>query len=147
MDEASIVFIAVGVVVVIVVGRLLTLTGRRYVGGVDGAGANVGTVAPLLATMFHLVTLGATVLIAVLPVGGDVTGFLIRLGTLLLIVGVIYGGFVAALARRREVAITEAAVNEPPTSQGQEDNPSAPSHRPSYLPRSGLPRGSRGDGT
>lgn len=138
MDRASIVFIVAGIVVVIVVGQLLRFTGRRYVGGAGGAGSNVGSVATLLSTVFHLVTLGLTAIIAVLPFGGAATGFVMRLGILLLVVGGVYGLFVGALARRREVAITEAAVTDPQGNDPRQ-NPNVPAHSPSYLPPSGLP--------
>lgn len=141
MDATTIVFVAAGIVLVLVVGQLLRRTGRRYVGGAGGAGSDVGTVATLLSTVFHLVTLGITALVAAVPVGEGVSGFLVRFGILLLVVGVVFGVFVGILARRREVAITEAAaVEEHP---GQEGNPNVPGHAPSYLPPSGLP----GDGT
>lgn len=148
MDRIDIVFLVSGVVVVFVAGRLLTLTGRRYVGGAGGAGTNVGTFASLLSTVFHLVTLGLTVLIGVLPVGPGLPGYLVRLGILLVVLGIVYGAFVGALARRREVAITEVAVAETSGEKAQprrSDNPSVPSHSPSYLPPSGLP--GSGDGT
>ncbi|MQA01918.1 MAG: hypothetical protein GEV07_04040 [Streptosporangiales bacterium] len=146
MEPAALIFLATGIVVVAVVGWLMMLTGRRYVGGAGGAGSNVGSVAGLLAVVFLLVTLGITALITVLPVGDGVSGYLVRLGILLVVLGLVYGVFVGALARRREVAITEAALAE---AQEQEkpheppSNPSVPTHSPSYLPPSGLP----GDGT
>lgn len=153
MDAAGWVFIVAGIVVVFVVGRLLALTGRRYVGGAGGGGDNVGSVATLLSIVFHLVTLGIVALIATFP-GEGVKGFLVRLGVLLLLVGLVYGIFVGVLARRREVAITEAAVSDqphdqqdgqPPHNGDDQKNPNVPSHAPSYLPPTGLP--GRGDGT
>lgn len=147
MDPAALAFLATGIVLVAVVGRLMTLTGRRYVGGAGGAGSNVGSVAPMLSIVFMLVTLGFTALITVFPVDGGLNGFLVRLGILCVVLGLVYSVFVGALARRREVAISEAAVannHQEPTSRQRDEkgtpvNPSVPSHSPSYLPPSGLP--------
>lgn len=111
MDRTDIAFLVTGIVIVVVVGRLLALTGRRYVGGAGGAGRNVGSVATLFSIVFHLVTLGVVALIAAVPTGDGMTSLMVRVGVLLLVLGVVYGVFVGALARRREVAITEAAVS------------------------------------
>ncbi|MPY81082.1 MAG: hypothetical protein GEV04_22160 [Actinophytocola sp.] len=144
MDRTDIAFVITGVVIVLIVGQLLSFVGKRYVAGAGGAGSNVGTVATLLSMVFYLVTLGLTALISVLPVGTGASSFMLRLGVLLLVLGAAFGVFVGALARRREVAITEAAVTDS-HEHDPDANPSVPSHSPSYLPPSGLP--GTGDGT
>lgn len=135
-------FIGTGIVIVAVVGRLLAYSGRRYVGGAGGAGRNVGSIASLVSVVFHLVTLGLVALLAAIPVSTWPRGYLVKVGILCLILGLVYAVAVGVLARRREVAVTESALSEPPESGDPADRPSMPTHPPSYIPPSGI-----GDGT
>ncbi|MBO0828232.1 MAG: hypothetical protein J2P24_10680 [Streptosporangiales bacterium] len=142
MHWADFAFIGTGIVIVAVVGRLLAYSGRRYVGGAGGAGRNVGSIATLVSVVFHLVTLGLVALLTAIPVSTGPRGFLIKVGLLCLILGLVYAAAVGVLARRREVAVTESALSEPPDSDDPDERPSMPTHPPSYIPPSGI-----GDGT
>lgn len=142
MDWADVAFIGTGIVVVAVVGRLLAYSGRRYVGGAGGAGRSEGSIATLVSVVFHLVTLGLVLLLAAIPLSTWPRGFLVRVGILCVFLGLIYAAAVGVLARRREVAVTESALSEPPESGDPEERPNMSTHPPSYIPPSGI-----GDGT
>jgi hypothetical protein len=107
MDLERVVFLVVGVVVVVAVGRLLIHSGRRYVADESGRrGAASG--ASLVAVLFHLATLGVVALIAVVPLGGAADQrFLLRTGILLLVLAAVYGITLALLNRRREEAMVD----------------------------------------
>ncbi|HKN95500.1 MAG TPA: hypothetical protein VJX10_00170 [Pseudonocardiaceae bacterium] len=113
MDPDRMVFLIVGVVVVVIVGRLMVHSGRRYVASGSGRrGAASG--ANLVAVLFHLATLGVVALIAVLPLGGAANDrLLLRIGILLLILAAVYGITLALLSRRREQAMV-AEFDAPP---------------------------------
>lgn len=110
MDNERIVFLVIGVVIVLIVGRLLALAGRRYLtNSVREQRQSAGSAATLVAVMFHLLTLGVVALLAVVPVGvSGPDGLLIRVGILLVILALIYGAVLTVLSRRRqEEIITE----------------------------------------
>ncbi|MGH3099132.1 MAG: hypothetical protein ACRDMV_24370 [Streptosporangiales bacterium] len=110
MNGTDIAFLAVGVAIVIVVGRLLAYSGRRYIGSAAGTREGSGSAATLVSVVFHLVALGLLAFISALPIGGgEVMSFMMRLGVLLLVLGGVYGIAIAAVARRRQAEITEAA--------------------------------------
>lgn len=142
MHWADFAFIATGIVIVAVVGRLLAYSGRRYVGGAGGAGKNAGSIATLVSVVFHLVTLGLVALLTAIPVSTGPRGYLIKVGLLCLLLGLIYAAAVGVLARRREVAVTESALSEPPPNGNLDERPSMPTHPPSYIPPSGISDGS-----
>lgn len=104
MDTSHAVFLAIGVVIVLVVGRLMVYSGRRYVGdNAPGQRDSAGSAASLVAVLFHLLTLGLVALISVLPFGGDQQqAFLLRLGVLLIVLALVYGITLSLLSRRRE---------------------------------------------
>jgi hypothetical protein len=105
MDPERILFLVVGVVVVLIVGRLTVRSGRRYVAE-DARRRGAASGASLVAVLFHLATLGVVALIAVLPLGGAAAErFLVRTGILLLILAAVYGITLALLNRRREQAM------------------------------------------
>lgn len=113
MDTGDVVFLALGVVVVGIVGRLLIYSGSQYLdtGDSEDSGRGSGSMAVLVAVVFHLVTLGLLALVAVLPVGNtEAHTFLIRLGILLIVLGVVYAATLGILARGREEAVAEAAL-------------------------------------
>jgi hypothetical protein len=103
MSSERIVFLVIGIVVVVVVGRLIINSGRRYVAAAGSGGRGAASAASLVAVLFHLATLGLVALIAVLPLGGaESQRVLIRVGILLVVVAAVYGVTLALLNRRRE---------------------------------------------
>lgn len=113
MRPGDIIFLVIGVIVVAVVGQLLAYSGRRYVGGRTKQHSGAGSVAILASVVFHLVTLGLLALIAVLPIGGTpAQSVMLRIGILLLTLGVVYGATLGILSHKREDAMVEAAIWE-----------------------------------
>jgi preprotein translocase subunit SecG len=105
-------YLVAGVIAVVVVGRLLAFSGKRYLAG-PGLSArereSAGSVATLVSMLFHLVTLGLTALLAAIPFGGTMTqAFLVRIGLLLILVAVAYSIALRMLTRRK----TEAVVSD-----------------------------------
>lgn len=109
-------FLVVAVIAVVIVGRLLAYSGKRYLAGPESGPTQAGSVAALVAVLFHLVTLGLTALLAAIPFGGSQTQvFLIRIGLVLILVGTAYAVALRMLTRRKEEAVVtdfDAQVRE-----------------------------------
>lgn len=120
MDTGTVYYLVAGVIAIVVVGRLLAFSGKRYL----AAGANVvpreresaGSVAMLVSMLFHLATLGLLALLAAIPFGGDQTQvFLVRIGVLLIMVAVAYAIALRMLTRRKQEEVVsgyDAQVRE-----------------------------------
>jgi hypothetical protein len=109
-------FLVVAVIAVVIVGRLLAYSGKRYLAGPTSGSSQAGSVAALVAVLFHLVTLGLTALFAAIPFGGSPTQvFLIRIGLVLILIGTAYAVALRMLTRRKEEAVVteyDAQVRE-----------------------------------
>ena len=150
MDTGTLYFLLAGVVAVVIVGRLLAFSGKRYLAGSVRRGReSAGSVATLVSMLFHLVTLGLTALLAAIPFGGSQTQvFLVRIGLQLILVAAAYAIALHMLTRRKEEAVVsdfDAQVREArhvPTKQYDVTNdPSAGMARqPEPEPTLGEPR-------
>lgn len=108
MDTELVLFVVIGVVVVGFVGRLILLSGRRYLGT---SAPSSGSAATMIAVLFHLVALGMVALFAVIPVGDNLPQrFLIRMGLLLIMLAVIFGIVLVLLSRKREEAMAAEVI-------------------------------------
>jgi hypothetical protein len=107
VDTERIMFLVVGVVIVVALGQLIALSGRRYLAkSVPAEGASAGSSAILVAVMFHLVNLGIVALLSVVGFGSNpVTGFVLRIGILMLVLAATYGLALSMLNRRRQDAL------------------------------------------
>lgn len=108
MDSERVVFLAIGVLIVIAVGRLLAMSGRRYLANsvTPNERRSASPAATLVAVFFHLVTLGIVALLAIVPVGGSpAESLLFRLGVLLLALALVFGVTLTLLSRRRQEAL------------------------------------------
>lgn len=106
MDSERVIFLVVGVLVVLVVGQLLTMSGRRYLAGsAPTEGRSAGPAAVLVAVLFYLLTLGIVALLAVVPIGSGSNGLLLRLGILLVALAAVFGITLTLLSRRRQEAL------------------------------------------
>ena len=114
MDNEHIVFLVIGVVIVLIVGRLLVQSGRRYLtNSAPSEQQSAGSAATLVAILFHLLTLGVVALLAVVPVGvSGQQGVLVRVGILLVLLALIYGVALALLSQRRQEAIIAEVETE-----------------------------------
>ncbi|HEY3610524.1 MAG TPA: hypothetical protein VGL06_23685 [Pseudonocardiaceae bacterium] len=121
MDNERVIFLVIGVLIVVAVGQLLAMGGRRYLAdAVPSERRSSGSAATLVAVLFHLMTLGIVALLAVIPFGGSAgDGLLLRLGVLLIALAAIFGVTMTLLSRRRQ----EALATEIETAHLVEDDP------------------------
>jgi hypothetical protein len=112
-------YLVAGVAAVVIVGRLLAYSGKRYLAGASVAPRereSAGSVALLVSMLFHLVTLGLLALLAAIPFGGSQTQvFLVRIGLLLMLVAVAYAIALRMLTRRKQEEVVsgfDAQVRE-----------------------------------
>lgn len=87
------------------VGRLLVTAGEPFLQEVFQDQAVSRSVNLLLSVLFHLITLGVLAIVTVFEFGSDqppLQGFVVRLGVVLLILGIAYGISMLVLIRVRE---------------------------------------------
>ncbi|MGH3910941.1 MAG: hypothetical protein ACRDRM_08915 [Pseudonocardiaceae bacterium] len=127
-----------GIVLTIVVGQILIRSGRPFLEDVFREPDTARSVTRLLVVLFHLVVLGVIALVATLDVTFDhpVQTIVVRLGLVLLVLGVAYAGTLFSLARlraRRRVQLLLAEQEQVRQAGAQQgiDDPGAPvQHRP-----------------
>jgi Ca2+/H+ antiporter len=119
VDTGTVYYLVAGVIAVVIVGRLLAFSGKRYLTGARVTARereSAGSVALLVSMLFHLVTLGLLALLAAIPFGGDQTQvFLVRIGLLLILVAVAYAVALRMLTRRKQEEVVsefDAQVRE-----------------------------------
>jgi protein-S-isoprenylcysteine O-methyltransferase Ste14 len=107
VDSERVVFLVIGVAIVVGVGQLLAMSGRRYLAeSAPRERRSSSSAATLVAVLFHLVTLGIVALLAVMPFGGSPeAGLLLRLGVLLIALALVFGVTLTLLGRRRQEAL------------------------------------------
>jgi hypothetical protein len=98
------VLLAVSVALTFLVGRLLVRAGEPFLLEVFHDEKVTRSVNLLLSVLFHLVTLGVLAIISVTDVAGDnaVQTFVVKLGVVLLTLGIAYGISMLVLIRVRE---------------------------------------------
>lgn len=121
--------LAIGIILTLVVGQILLRTGRGFLSDVYDDPRTADSANRLVVVMFHLIVLGVLALLSTVHVGGDaVQSIVIRIGVILLVLGIAHGLTVLALARirarQREEEVQEEihqqyeAVRRMPTSSG-----------------------------
>jgi hypothetical protein len=107
VDNERVVFLVIGVLIVVAVGQLLAMTGRRYLANAAPSERRSSSpAATLVAVLFHLMTLGVVALLTVIPFGGTASeGLLLRLGILLIALAAIFGVTMMLLGQRRQEAL------------------------------------------
>jgi ABC-type transport system involved in multi-copper enzyme maturation permease subunit len=123
MSTQTIVFLVIGVVIVVVTGRLLAVAGRGYLSTPSANPndrASNNSAALLVSVLFHLITLGLVAFISVVPVAGTpATAMMLRIGILLIVLGLVFAVTVSVLRRRREddmVAESEIPLSRQPVT-------------------------------
>jgi hypothetical protein len=98
------VLLAVSVALTFLVGRLLVRAGEPFLLEVFHDQKVTRSVNLLLSVLFHLVTLGVLAIISVtdVPADSDLQAFVVKLGVVLLTLGVAYGISMLVLIRVRE---------------------------------------------
>jgi hypothetical protein len=121
VDNERVVFLVIGVLIVVAVGQLLAMSGRRYLtNAAPSERQSSSSAATLVAVLFHLMTLGIVALLAVIPFGGSPSeGLLLRLGILLIALAAIFGVTMTLLSQRRQ----EALATEIETAHLIDDDP------------------------
>lgn len=98
------VLLAVSVALTFLVGRLLVRAGEPFLQEVFHDEKVTRSVNLLLSVLFHLVTLGVLAIISVtdVPADSDLQAFVVKLGVVLLTLGIAYGISMLVLIRVRE---------------------------------------------
>jgi hypothetical protein len=98
--------LAVSVILTFVVGRLLVTAGEPFLHEVFHDTAVTRSVNLLLSVLFYLITLGVLAIISIVNVGNledqPLQRFVVRLGIVLLVLGIAYGISMLVLIRVRE---------------------------------------------
>ena len=99
-----VVLLLVSIGLTFLVGRLLVVAGEPFLREVFHDEKVTRSVNLLLSVLFHLITLGVLAIISVAEVGGDdmLQSFVVRLGVVLLTLGIAYGISMLVLIRVRE---------------------------------------------
>jgi hypothetical protein len=86
------------------VGRLLVTAGEPFLQEVFQDRSVTRSVNLLLSVLFHLITLGVLAIISVVEIGGQepLQRFVVKLGIVLLVLGIAYGISMLVLIRVRE---------------------------------------------
>jgi hypothetical protein len=96
----------VSVILTFVVGQLLVRAGEPFLSEVFRDKAVTRSVNLLLSVLFHLITLGVLAIISIVDIGNlqnlPLQSFVLRLGIVLLVLGVAYGVSMLVLIRVRE---------------------------------------------
>jgi hypothetical protein len=121
-------FVVLGAALVVAVGQLIIHAGRVYLEEVFPEERTASSVSRLLAVLFYLFALGILGIISTMPVpvDGQVQVVITKLGVVLLVLGIVYGGTMLVLnrirARREEetmLAEMHADYHTPPPPVGQ----------------------------
>ena len=96
----------VSVILTFVVGQLLVRAGEPFLSEVFRDKAVTRSVNLLLSVLFHLITLGVLAIISIVDIGNlqnlPLQSFVLRLGIVLLVLGIAYGVSMLVLIRVRE---------------------------------------------
>jgi hypothetical protein len=104
MDSNSYVaFLVIGTILVVIDGQIIYRNGRRFLQQAT-PNAPAESLTKLVSVLFHLGTLGVLALLSVVdvPVDDPAQGVVVRLGIVLLLIGVAHWIAVAALSRLRD---------------------------------------------
>jgi hypothetical protein len=143
-----IVLLIVSVGLTFLVGRLLVRAGEPFLLEVFHDRKVTRSVNLLLSVLFHLITLGVLAIISVADISGDnaLQTFIVKLGVVLLVLGLAYGISMLVLVRvreRRRAAEISEHVQERLADRGINSGP-AQSAPPASAPPPGQPMGEPG---
>lgn len=97
--------LVVAIVLTFLVGRLLVTAGEPFLQEVFQDTSVTRSVNLLLSVLFHLITLGVLAIISVVDIAGGqepLQTFIVKLGVVLIVLGVAYGVSMLVLIRVRE---------------------------------------------
>jgi ABC-type nickel/cobalt efflux system permease component RcnA len=102
-NDSYVAFLVIGTVLVLIDGQIIYRNGRRYLQQATPT-ASAESLTRLVSVLFHLVTLGVLALLSTIDFTTDnpTKGVVLRLGIILLVLGVAHWVAVSALARIRD---------------------------------------------
>lgn len=111
--DSYLIFLSLGVLLVLIDGLILYRSGLRYLGTAYQP-ANARSVMQLVIVLFHLVVLGALALISTIDVatGLPARDLVVKLGVVLLTLGVAHGATMAILKALRDRRRDEQLIEE-----------------------------------
>jgi hypothetical protein len=104
-DSAEyITLLVISIVITIAVGRLLVMSGQPFLQEVFQNEKVTTSVNRLLSVLFHLITIGVLTIISVwsIDVGTQLQNMVVKLGIVLIVLGIAYGVSMLVLIRVRE---------------------------------------------
>ncbi|HEY0451684.1 type II secretion system protein [Actinophytocola sp.] len=104
MDTNSyLTFLLIGTLLVLVDGQIIYRNGRRFLQQ-SAPSASAESLTRLVSVLFHLVVLGVLALVSTIDVWTDkpVEGLVLRLGVVLIIIGIAHAVAITALTRIRD---------------------------------------------
>jgi uncharacterized BrkB/YihY/UPF0761 family membrane protein len=129
--------LAVALVLTFLVGRLLITAGEPFLNDVFHDEKVTRSVNTLLSVLFHLITLGVLAIISIVNVGNlqdqPLQRFVVRLGIVLLVLGIAYGVSMLVLIRvrdRRKADDISEHVTEKLAERGVDPRPAPPEVTP-----------------
>jgi hypothetical protein len=96
-------FLVIGTVLVLIDGQIIYRNGRRFLRQ-SGSNASAESLTTLVSVLFHLATLGVLALISIIDIPTDNTteGIVVRVGVILLVIGLAHWIAISALSRIRD---------------------------------------------
>lgn len=107
-------FLVIGVVLVLIDGAIVYRSGRALLGEAYPDPRGSRSMAQLVTVLFHLVVLGVLALISTIDVntGSQVQNVVVKLGVVLLVLGLAHGATMAILSRVRDRLRDEHVTDE-----------------------------------
>ena len=106
MSETAeyITLLVISIAITIVVGRVLAMSGQPFLQEVFQDEKVTTSVNRLLSVLFHLITIGVLTIISVwtLDVGSQLQNMVVKIGMVLIVLGIAYGISMLVLIRIRE---------------------------------------------
>lgn len=105
MDTNSYVaFLVIGTVLVLVDGQVIYRNGRKFLQQSAGRNTSAESMTRLVSVLFHFVVLGVLALISTIDIPADnaTEGVVLRLGVILIVIGIAHWVAITALTRIRD---------------------------------------------
>ncbi|WP_026455399.1 hypothetical protein [Saccharomonospora iraqiensis] len=109
--DAYLAFVGLGLIMIVADGQILYHSGKRYLSDVDDETESVGSMAQLVAVLFHIVMFGFLALLSVLNFdfgGGNTLRAVVgNLGVLLLLLALVHAVTMAVISQLRDGRATD----------------------------------------
>jgi len=127
-NAAYITILVIAIGLTFAVGRLLVVAGEPFLQEVFGDRKVTRSVNLLLSVLFHLITLGVLVIISAIDFdfGNQLQSIVVRLGVVLIVLGIAYGVSMLVLIKireRRRAAQISEEVTQKLHEQGKASGP------------------------